>query len=496
MSKTPTRIVVAPCEGDAEQDAHAVTHSSSTRSTGPRPALLASMSSMSFRRLASRSTLSRRTLVKAGRKAQLLVITATMAVIEVENRNVLALLSIVSVANIASGVFVIAGKGAQGWGGAAAVFVVALGGLCMVRSTARNIEAMDEYGQKFDDARREYLDGLVDDGLGPAPFTPAEPVRQLDEAATVASLVALAEDNKSRFHTEVMLVLAGDDASIQAIGPNVKGVERSREKVKQDYGGDARMLKDTLRCSVVCATMPLLCACYSRLLELDESGVVRILQVKNRFRAGAAAGGYMDVNTSVLFHGLVCEIQFNLKPFFELKDAAHVLFEVCRSLGLAGDVRRAPQEEPGAVPFGARVRVGVLRFLAGSLAALMACGYILAILIFNAHAELWNEPLWFRAVSALSAAAPYSILAFLIASDMIRALRRVELCVTLGLGIATLALLAAAAGSLGYGVTGLIVVYLLHFAAAFAFTKYYDQRSTARSRVAMLCERIAPCAAP
>ena len=242
--------------------------------------------------------------------------------------------------------------------------------------------------------------------------------------------------------------------------------------------------------------MPLLCACYSRLLELDESSVVRILQVKNRFRAGAAAGGYMDVNTCVLFHGLVCEIQFNLKPFFELKDAAHALFEVCRSLGLAGDVRRAPQEEPGAVPFGARVRVGVLRFLAGSLAALMACGYILAILIFNAHAELWNEPLWFRAISALSAAAPYSILAFLIAADMIRALRRVELCVTLGLGIATLALLAAAAGSLGYGVTGLIVVYLLHFAAAFAFTKYYDQRSTARSRVAMLCERIAPCAAP
>ena len=197
---------------------------------------------------------------------------------------------------------------------------------------------MDEYARKFEAANEFYLEGLEGDALGPAPFAPAEPVRQPDEAATVESLVARAEELKERFRVEVMLVLAECDATNVALGPNIKSAERSKEKVRLDYGGDARMLKDALRCSVICERIEQLCECYAKLRELEQEGFVQILlvrssvrerepdqtprllalrsralsldrQVKNRFRSGAASGGYMDVNLCVLYGGLACEIQ-------------------------------------------------------------------------------------------------------------------------------------------------------------------------------------------
>ena len=60
----------------------------------------------------------------AARKAQLLVITATMAAVEIENRNVLAALSASSVVILAGGVYISAGKGAGGASGAGVVVVL------------------------------------------------------------------------------------------------------------------------------------------------------------------------------------------------------------------------------------------------------------------------------------------------------------------------------------------------------------------------------------
>ena len=285
-------------------------------------------------------TPSRRDLVTTSRKAQVFAVTATMAMVEVQSRNVLGMLLASSITMVACRTYAGAGKGVLGVSGAAVVVALALSTLWVMRKTTKTIEEMDEYAKKFEQARIEHLDELHGDALGPAPFALVEPVRQPDEAATVGLLVAKAHLLKGRFRDHVMLVLSESVVISEALGPNVKGLERAHEKVKLDYGGDARLLKDVLRCSIICSSMPLLCACYVRLQELEAQGVVQILKVrgegptartrespasltpdlcapapgltpkvKNRFRAGAAAGGYMDVNLCVLYEGMVCEIQ-------------------------------------------------------------------------------------------------------------------------------------------------------------------------------------------
>ena len=44
------------------------------------------------------------------------------------------------------------------------------------------------------------------------------------------------------------------------------------------------------------------------------------------------------MNVNVLFHGLVCEVQIHLGDYLALKEGAHPAYELCRSLGLAGDL--------------------------------------------------------------------------------------------------------------------------------------------------------------
>ena len=90
--------------------------------------------------------------------------------------------------------------------------------------------------------------------------------------------------------------LRGRASENEAHGPNVKSAERANEKVRLEYDNDPRKLKDVLRCSVICATMAALTSSWEELELLQEQKVLEIVQVKNRFRSGAAPGGYMDVN--------------------------------------------------------------------------------------------------------------------------------------------------------------------------------------------------------
>ena len=97
--------------------------------------------------------------------------------------------------------------------------------------------------------------------------------------------------------------------------------------------------------------------------------------MKNRYRSGAMVTGYMDVNITVLFEGLVCEIQMHVRSFFELKAGQHPCYEACRSLGLAGGLRQdvPPQGKP---PWRTRACIAGLRFLAGFFAVTRACTYL------------------------------------------------------------------------------------------------------------------------
>ena len=77
-----------------------------------------------------------------------------------------------------------------------------------------------------------------------------------------------AEELVEAFRVEVLDVVAySESAENEKHGPGVKGVVRSREKARLEYGGDARQLKDVLRCSIICVTMAALCVCCSRVAQ-------------------------------------------------------------------------------------------------------------------------------------------------------------------------------------------------------------------------------------
>ena len=85
------------------------------------------------------------------------------------------------------------------------------------------------------------------------------------------------------------------------------------------------------------------------------------------------------------------------------------------------------------------------------------------------------------------AAAPYSILAYLTAHDMIRRLDCKKMCITLTFGCAFLVGLGLVTGNV-FVFLIIFVVLLLHFAVAFVVHKCGSEPTRARSRVALLCE--------
>jgi len=104
------------------------------------------------------------------------------------------------------------------------------------------------------------------------------------------ALLEQAKTLKDAFETRVLRPLA------MAAGPdgvwlsNLKQGPRIMEKIKNDYGGDASLLKDLLRGSILCTTLRELLLVCAALQRLADEGVIRICQVKNRFRDAGSAG--------------------------------------------------------------------------------------------------------------------------------------------------------------------------------------------------------------
>ena len=80
----------------------------------------------------------------------------------------------------------------------------------------------------------------------------------------------------------------------RVLGPYLKGVARAREKVTIDYHKDWSRMKDLLRATILVGGLNELNLAHAALADLAKSGVITVLELKNRFftKESAAAGGY------------------------------------------------------------------------------------------------------------------------------------------------------------------------------------------------------------
>ena len=265
---------------------------------------------------------------------------------------------------------------------------------------------MEKHKKKFEAADKRLLGNLMVDNpsaLGPAGMTPpkdlrqspqdwahppadAVPVNRADQIeADVGRIIAYANELKGEFAIQVMERIANANSPMcEFIGPSVKGKRRSIEKTRADYGGDAMRLKDALRCSIYCGdSMGSLIACWMVVMALVEEGTIVVLQIKNRFRDGATSGGYRDLNLSVAFRGLICEVQLHAGPYLMLKEAAHPAYELCRSLKLLDEAGTLGHNEAEPeIPFRTQLIVGLLLRVPAAYAGLtMGLAYIFRGLI-------------------------------------------------------------------------------------------------------------------
>lgn len=112
------------------------------------------------------------------------------------------------------------------------------------------------------------------------------------------------------------------------IGP-MKKMDRSKEKVEAEYGGDWSGLRDIVRASVAVDNIDQL---DDVVAKLRESGMKLAQKPNDRF-AKPTEAGYRDLAMSVEYpNGHVGELQLHVKSMITAKDKGHKHYEAVRSI--------------------------------------------------------------------------------------------------------------------------------------------------------------------
>ena len=305
-----------------------------------------------------------------------LIMTGVMACFEVSDRAL--------VADFIASFFAVASLDMferWGAGGAAAGAVLAIICIAAFAWASRKVEAMEAFAARFDAKSVEILGGA--DKIGP-PSLKAPDLRQ--SSTDLETNMRAAEAVFPEFEACVMEPVGhasrGEETHFK---DNLKKIERVREKVRLEYGGDASLVKDLCRGLVVADTVPALEAACAGLQDLARQGVVEICQVKNRLRdppegSGPTASGYRDLNVNVRFQGHVCEVQIIHADLLKLKEEQTPVYNLVRSLGLVGPLPAgAPEKDKKPaprLPFRVRLALGALRWFMARSAVEQGMGYL------------------------------------------------------------------------------------------------------------------------
>eukprot|EP00948_MAST-09A_sp_MAST-9A-sp1_P002170 g2170.t1 len=145
----------------------------------------------------------------------------------------------------------------------------------------------------------------------------------LDEIAPSANL----DPNKVAMYNGEPLMLTAEKAFTTITIAPLKGIKRAREKVINEYGGNAARLVDVIRSSIVVESEDEL---NSVAKFLQSSPKCKILRLKNRFKK-PNWNGYRDALYNIEVDGFICEVQLHLTHIVRFKEENHVYYEYFRT---------------------------------------------------------------------------------------------------------------------------------------------------------------------
>jgi len=106
---------------------------------------------------------------------------------------------------------------------------------------------------------------------------------------------------------------------------NLKGSSRAVEKIVYDYAGDATMIKDLLRATIIVDNFQQAGVALRELrgqYRVLDGGFRNLLDPKVK----ALDGGYRDIKMNVEIDGHIAEVQISIPEFMKVKDKYHAMY--------------------------------------------------------------------------------------------------------------------------------------------------------------------------
>ena len=369
---------------------------------------------------------------------QITVITLAMGFLEIDDRRLLAFFAATMILVVTLGILILNLKDKPHFaiGMSLAFFFLMACFMVLMHYFSLKIEGLDRFAWKFDEERKKLLNGVAEDERGPPSFAPKEPPKQ--DSDDIDANLANAMELLHAFRDEVLegLKTKGSPAEPRVIKFSVKGSERAFEKARLDYNNDGSRVTDLLRGCVVCTnSIAEVRSAYAHLIELEQRGVITILQNKNRYADGPTITGYLDGNVRIRFKGHVAEVQILVDAFYQLKNDQTPLYNLTRTIGLVGPVDpnlallqgSSSKSQSLKLPRCTRFQLAGLRTAVGLGAVFPATGYPWALVIFEVLTNgvvstrfLYgiDVALELRLIFMMVLMMPYMIIGFLATRDM------------------------------------------------------------------------------
>jgi len=163
------------------------------------------------------------------------------------------------------------------------------------------------------------VDEYVAKSLNPDDLAPLTP----DAQTTLRNLYQDAALRKEQFDAINRTIANMVNAEYKAA--DLKGSSRAVEKVMYDYAGDATMIKDLLRATIVVDNFQQAGVALRELrsqYRVLDSGFRNLLDPKVK----ALDGGYRDIKMNVEIDGHIAEVQISIPEFMKVKDKYHSMY--------------------------------------------------------------------------------------------------------------------------------------------------------------------------